>query len=64
MLEIRIVTTATINACALALLENQGSSLEVTKLVEYFSRIIFLHGPSHGFGLRWVAGSKIDGVFF
>ena len=43
--------------CALAMLENQGGNIKVTKLVEYFldHRVM---DQAYGFGLRWVAGSK------
>lgn len=43
--------------CALAMLENQGGNLKVTKLVEYF-RDHRVMDQAYGFGLRWVAGSK------
>jgi tellurite resistance protein TerA len=43
--------------CALAMLENQGGNIKVTKLVEYFLDHRFLD-QAYGFGLRWVAGSK------
>lgn len=43
--------------CALAMLENQGGNIKVTKLVEYFLDHRFLD-EAYGFGLRWVAGSK------
>lgn len=43
--------------CALALLENQGGNLKVTKLVEYFQDHRYMD-QAYGFGLRWVAGSK------
>lgn len=43
--------------CALAMLENQGGNIQVTKLVEYFLDHRFLD-QAYGFGLRWVAGSK------
>ncbi|HRD66189.1 MAG TPA: TerD family protein [Candidatus Competibacter sp.] len=43
--------------CALAMLENQGGNLKVTKLVEYFPDHRYLD-QAYGFGLRWVAGSK------
>ncbi|MCB1825480.1 MAG: TerD family protein, partial [Candidatus Competibacteraceae bacterium] len=43
--------------CALAMLENQGGNIQVTKLVEYFQDHRFLD-QAYGFGLRWVAGSK------
>ena len=43
--------------CALAMLENQGGNIKVTKLVEYFLDHRFLD-QAYGFGLRWVAGAK------
>lgn len=43
--------------CALALLENQGGNIKVTKLVEYFLDHRFMD-QAYNFGLRWVAGSK------
>ncbi len=43
--------------CALAMLENQGGNIQVTKLVEYFQDHRLLD-QAYGFGLRWVAGSK------
>lgn len=43
--------------CALAMLENQGGNIKITKLVEYFLDHRFLD-QAYGFGLRWVAGSK------
>ncbi len=43
--------------CALAILENQGGNIKVTKLVEYFLDHRYLD-QAYGFGLRWVAGSK------
>ena len=43
--------------CALAMLENEGGNIKVTKLVEYFMDHRFLD-QAYGFGLRWVAGSK------
>ncbi|MDG4552615.1 MAG: TerD family protein [Candidatus Contendobacter sp.] len=43
--------------CALAMLENQGGNIKVTKLVEYFQDHRYLDEAYH-FGLRWVAGSK------
>jgi tellurite resistance protein TerA len=43
--------------CALAMLENQGGNLKVTKLVDYF-RDHRVMDQAYGFGLRWVAGSK------
>ena len=43
--------------CALAMLENQGGNLKVTKLVEYFLDHRYMD-QAYDFGLRWVAGSK------
>lgn len=43
--------------CALAMLENQGGDIKITKLVEYFRDHRILD-QAYGFGLRWVAGSK------
>ncbi len=43
--------------CALAMLENRGGNIQVTKLVEYFQDHRLLD-QAYGFGLRWVAGSK------
>ena len=43
--------------CAIALLENKGGTIQVSKQVEYFRS----HKPmdeAYGFGLRWQAGSK------
>ncbi|MBK9950137.1 MAG: TerD family protein [Candidatus Competibacteraceae bacterium] len=58
MLEIRIDSHRNDQRmCALALLENQGGNLKVTKLVEYFQDHRYMD-QAYGFGLRWVAGSK------
>jgi len=43
--------------CALAMLENQGGNIKVTKLVEYFLDHRYMD-QAYDFGLRWVAGSK------
>lgn len=43
--------------CAIALLENEGGRIRVTKLIDYFAG----HEPmdrAFGFGFRWKAGSK------
>lgn len=45
------------NMCAIAMIENDGGSLKITKLGEYFSGHKFLD-ERYGWGLRWVAGSK------
>ncbi len=49
--------------CAIALIENRGGSLEVTKLAEYFQQqggtsAHELMDRHFGFGLRWKTGSK------
>ena len=49
--------------CAIALLENRGGSLQVTKLAEYFQQqggtsAHELMDRHFGFGLRWKTGSK------
>ncbi len=45
------------NMCAVAMLENDGGSIRVTKLVEYFSGHEQMD-RRFGFGFRWKAGSK------
>lgn len=49
--------------CAIALIENRGGSMEVTKLAEYFQQMggtsaHELMDRRFGFGLRWKTGSK------
>ena len=49
--------------CAIALIENRGGTLQVTKLVDYFSQqgstsVHQLLDTKYGFGLRWKTGSK------
>ncbi|MGH8853876.1 MAG: TerD family protein [Telluria sp.] len=49
--------------CAIALIENKGGSLQVTKLAEYFQSMSGtsaheLMDRHFGFGLRWKTGSK------
>ena len=49
--------------CAIAMIENQGGKLQVTKLVEYFSQGggVSAHEQmdrKYGFGLKWRTGSK------
>jgi len=49
--------------CAIALIENKGGTLQVTKLVDYFSQqgstsVHELLDRKYGFGLRWKTGSK------
>ena len=43
--------------CGVALLENNGGALKITRLVEYF-RHHAEYDQRLGFGLRWTAGSK------
>lgn len=49
--------------CAIALLENKGGNLQVTKLAEYFSGRNGISGHQlmderYNFGLKWVTGEK------
>jgi tellurite resistance protein TerA len=49
--------------CAIAMIENQGGQLQVTKMVEYFEQqgrtsAHELMDRRFGFGLRWKTGSK------
>ena len=49
--------------CAIAMIENQGGRLQVTKMVEYFEQqgrtsAHELMDQRFGFGLRWKTGSK------
>ena len=49
--------------CAIALIENHGGTLQVTKLIDYFSQqgstsVHQLLDTKYGFGLRWKTGSK------
>ena len=43
--------------CGVALIENRGGRIELTRVVEYFSGARALD-KQFGWGLRWVAGSK------
>lgn len=43
--------------CAIALLENKGGNIEVSKLIDYFPNHKVMDEAYH-FGLRWMAGSK------
>ncbi len=45
------------NMCAIAMIENEGGNLKITKLGEYFSGHRELD-QRYGWGLRWKAGSK------
>lgn len=61
--EVRLDSASTATMCAIAMLENIGGKLQITKLVEYFQSTI--HKSGHAlmndrfrFGLRFKAGSK------
>lgn len=61
--EVRLDNGARQPMCAIAMLENQGGTLQVTKLVEYFGGQgkITAHqqmDQRFGFGLNWSAGRK------
>lgn len=45
------------NMCGIAMLENDGGRIRVTKLIEYFTGHDKLD-DAYGFGFRWVAGHK------
>ncbi|MET3133857.1 tellurite resistance protein TerA [Oxalobacteraceae bacterium GrIS 1.11] len=61
--EVKLDSGAAQSMCAIAMLENQGGNLQVTKLVEYFGgqgRITAHEAMDkrYGFGLNWSAGTK------
>ena len=61
--EVKLDNGANLSMCAIAMLENQGGTLQVTKLVEYFGGQgrITAHqqmDERYGFGLNWSAGRK------
>ncbi len=61
--EVRMDSDSKLSMCAIAMLENQGGNLQVTKLVEYFGGQgkITAHqamDQRYGFGLNWTAGRK------
>ena len=45
------------NMCAIAMIENEGGNLKITKLGEYFAGHVQLD-ERYQWGLRWKAGSK------
>lgn len=62
-IEVRLSNGDNKMMCAIAMLENNGGKLQVTKLVEYFSGYgqVTAHqemDERFGFGLRWGVGSK------
>jgi tellurite resistance protein TerA len=62
-IEVRLDGGGRQTMCAIALIENRGGSLQVTKLAEYFEQsggtsAHELMDRHFGFGLRWKTGSK------
>ncbi|ATQ78717.1 tellurium resistance protein [Massilia violaceinigra] len=62
-IEVRLDQGGNQMMCAIAMIENRGGSMQVTKLAEYFSQIGRESGHElmdrrFGFGLRWTTGSK------
>jgi tellurite resistance protein TerA len=62
-IEVRLDQGGSQTMCAIAMIENQGGSLQVTKLAEYFSQqgkesAHELMDRRFGFGLRWTTGRK------
>ena len=61
--EVRLDSGTREPMCAIAMLENQGGRLQVTKLVEYFGGDVKMSAHQamderFGFGLNWKRGSK------
>lgn len=61
--EVKLDSGSNERMCAIAMLENQGGNLQVTKLVEYFGGLgkVSAHqvmDQRYGFGLNWSAGRK------
>jgi tellurite resistance protein TerA len=61
--EVKLDNGANLPMCAIAMLENNGGNLQVTKLVEYFGGQgkVTAHqqmDERYGFGLNWTAGKK------
>ena len=61
--EVKLDSDSQLSMCAIAMLENQGGNLQVTKLVDYFGgqgKITAhqLMDERYGFGLNWSAGRK------
>jgi tellurite resistance protein TerA len=62
-IEVRLDQGGSQMMCAIAMIENRGGNLQVTKLVEYFQQegrtsAHELMDRRFGFGLRWKTGSK------
>ena len=62
-IEVRLDQGGNQMMCAIAMIENRGGSLQVTKLTEYFAQqgntsAHELMDQRFGFGLRWKTGSK------
>ncbi|NHZ99907.1 TerD family protein [Massilia sp. CCM 8734] len=62
-IEVRLDQGGNQMMCAIAMIENRGGSMQVTKLAEYFSQVgrqsaHELMDRRFGFGLRWATGSK------
>jgi len=62
-IEVRLDQGGNQMMCAIAMIENQGGRLQVTKMVEYFEQqgrtsAHELMDQRFGFGLRWKTGSK------
>lgn len=61
--EVRLDQGGNQSLCAIALIENRGGTLQVTKLADYFAQqgSTSVHqqlDTKYGFGLRWKTGSK------
>jgi tellurite resistance protein TerA len=61
--EVRLDNGTNASMCAIAMIENKGGNLEITKLVEYFQQVGLKSthqqiNERFGFGLRFKAGSK------
>ncbi|HEX9173271.1 MAG TPA: TerD family protein [Telluria sp.] len=62
-IEVRLDQGGTQMMCAIAMIENRGGNLQVTKLVDYFQQdgktsAHELMDRKYGFGLRWKTGTK------
>jgi tellurite resistance protein TerA len=62
-IEVRLDNGGNQGMCAIAMIENQGGKLQITKLVEYFqgqgeTSAHELMDGRYQFGLKWVTGSK------
>lgn len=62
-IEVKLDNGGNQGMCAIAMLENKGGNLQVTKLVEYFSGRNGISGHQlmdehYNFGLKWVTGEK------